>query len=89
MLKAAFLVQIRTFLVDIEKRKLKFSKNNLAYDKSMSSVDLNNLSIVDLQKIKKGKKTKLKKEFNEYKQQHEKQKLVHEIMGIEKQKKRL
>ena len=55
----------------------------------MSSVDLNNLSIVDLWKIKKGKKTKLKKEFNEYKQQHEKQKLVHEIMGIEKQKKRL
>ena len=54
----------------------------------MSSVDLNNLSIEDLKKIKKGKKTKLKKEFNEYKQQHEKQKLVHEIMGIEKQRKK-
>jgi len=55
----------------------------------MRSVDLNNLSIEDLKKIKKGKKTKLKKEFNEYKQQQEKQKLVHEIMGIEKQRKKI
>ena len=30
----------------------------------MSSVDLDNLSIEDLKKIEKGKKTKLKKEFN-------------------------
>ena len=55
----------------------------------MSSVDLNNLSIEDLKKIEKGKKTKLKKEFNEYKQQQEKQKLVHEIMGIEKPRKKI
>ena len=55
----------------------------------MSSVDLNNLSVEDLKKIEKGKKTKLKKEFNEYKQQQEKQKLVHEIMGIEKQRKKI
>ena len=55
----------------------------------MSSVDLNNLSIEDLNKIEKGKKTKLKKEFNEYKQQQEKQKLVHETMGIEKPRKKI
>ena len=55
----------------------------------MVSIDLNNLSIEDLKKIKKDKKTKLKKECNEYKKQQEKQKLVHEIMGIESKEKRL
>ena len=33
----------------------------------MVSIDLNNLSIEDLKKIKKDKKSKLKKECNEYK----------------------
>ena len=55
----------------------------------MSSVDLDNLSVEDLKKIKKVKKLHWKKEFNEYKQQQEKQKLVHEIMGIEKQRKKI
>ena len=56
----------------------------------MSSVDLNNLSVEDLKIIKKKvKKLHWKKEFNEYKQQQEKQKLVHEIMGIEKQRKKI
>ena len=53
----------------------------------MSSVDLNNLSIEDLKKIKKDKRSKLKEEFNEYKQQQEKQKLIDEIIGVEKQRK--
>ena len=54
----------------------------------MSSVDLNNLSIEDLKKIKKDKRSKLKEEFNEYKQQQEKQKLIDEIIGVEKQRKK-
>ena len=54
----------------------------------MVSIDLNSLSIED-SKNKKDKKSKLKKECNEYKKQQEKQKLVHEILGIESKEKRL
>ena len=54
----------------------------------MVSIDLNSLSIED-SKNKKDKKSKLKKECNEYKKQQEKQKLVHEIMRIESKQKRL
>ena len=35
------------------------------------------------------KKNTLKKEFNEYKEQKEKQKLIDEITGIEKQRKNI
>ena len=35
------------------------------------------------------KKNTLKKEFNEYKEQKEKQKLIDEITGIEKQRKKI
>ena len=35
------------------------------------------------------KKNTLKKEFNEYKEQKQKQKLIDEITGIEKQKKKI
>ena len=55
----------------------------------MSAVDLNDISIEELKKIKKDEQNKLKKECNEYKQQQEKQKLIADIMGIEKQRKRI
>ena len=52
----------------------------------MSSIDLNNSLIEELKKIKI--KNKSKEEFSDYKQQ-EKQKLINEIKGIDKQRKKL
>ena len=54
----------------------------------MTSVDLNNLSIEELKKIKKDKQHKLKKEFNDYKQHQKKQKLIADIIVIDKQRKK-
>ena len=54
----------------------------------MTSVNLNNLSIEELKKIKKDKQHKLKKEFYDYKQHQKKQKLLADIMAIEKQRKK-
>ena len=54
----------------------------------MTSVNLNNLSIEELKKIKKDKQHKLKKEFYDYKQHKKKQKLLADIMAIEKQRKK-
>ena len=54
----------------------------------MSFVDLNNLSIEDLKKIKQNKKHKLKKEFNDYNEQKEKL-MFAEIDEIEKQRKKI
>ena len=51
--------------------------------------DLSNLSIAELKKIKKDKQYKLNKEFIQYKQHHEKQKLISDIMKIEKQRKNI
>ena len=53
----------------------------------MTSVNLNNLSIEELKKIK-DKQHKLKKEFYDYKQHQKKQKLLADIMAIEKQRKK-
>ena len=55
----------------------------------MSAVDLNNLSTEELKKIKKDKQHKLKKEFNDYKQHQKLQKLIADIMAIEKQRKNI
>jgi len=55
----------------------------------MTSVDLNNLSIEELKKIKKDKQHKLKKEFNDYKQHQKKQKLIADIIAIDKQRKKI
>ena len=54
----------------------------------MSFVDLNNLLIEDLKKIKQNKKHKLKKEFNDYNEQKEKL-IIAEINEIMKQRKNL
>ena len=54
------------------------------YNKEMS---LQNLSIEELKKIKQDKKDNLKKKYNEYKK--EKQKLIAEIQGIEKETKKI
>ena len=53
-------------------------------------VDLNNLSIEDLKRVKKkDKQHKLKKEFIQYKPNQEKQKLIADINKIEKQRKNI
>ena len=56
----------------------------------MSFQDLKNLSIEELKKIKKDEKTNLKKkDFNKYKEDKEKQKLIDDILGIKNREKRL
>lgn len=55
----------------------------------MTSVDLNNLSIEDLKRIKKDKQQKIKKEFFQYKQNQGKQKLIADTKKIEKQRKNI
>lgn len=53
-------------------------------------VDLNNLSIEDLKRVKKkDKQHKLKKEFIQYKPNQEKQQLIADINKIEKQRKNI
>ena len=54
----------------------------------MSFVDLNNLLIEDLKKIKQNKKNKLRKEFNDYNEQKEKL-IIAEIDEIMKQRKNI
>ena len=55
----------------------------------MTSVDLNNLSIEDLKRIKKDKQQKIKKEFFQYQQNQGKQKLIADTKKIEKQRKNI
>lgn len=52
-------------------------------------VDLNNLSMEDLKRVKKDKQHKLKKEFVQYKPNQEKQKLIADMNKIEKQRKNI
>ena len=52
----------------------------------MTSVDLKNLSIKDLKKIKHNKVKNLRKKFNEYEENQDKKSLINEIQEIEKQK---
>ena len=52
----------------------------------MTSVDLKNLPIEDLKKIKHNEVKNLKKEFKEYKENQDKQNLINEIQEIGKQK---
>lgn len=51
----------------------------------MTSVDLKNLSIEDLKKITHNEVRNLEKEFNEDKENQDKQSLINEIQEIEKQ----
>ena len=55
----------------------------------MTSVDLNNLSIEDLKRIKKDKQRKIKKEFFQNKQNQEKQKFIADTKKIEKHRKNI
>lgn len=55
----------------------------------MTSVDLQNLPIEDLKKIKHSEVENPKKEFNEYKENQDKQNLINEIQEIEKQKNKI
>ena len=54
----------------------------------MSFVNLNNLLIEDLKKIKQNKNNKLRKEFNDYNEQKEKL-IIAEIEEIMKQRKNI
>ena len=55
----------------------------------MVSLDLQNLSIKELKKIKKQSKIKLNKEFAKFIEQKEKQKLIDEIYEIENKRERI
>ena len=55
----------------------------------MSLTNLNNLSIAELKKLKQIKRHQLKKEFVEFKKGRTKQDLINDILGIEKQRKKI